>query len=438
MSAIWSASSSVTKRTSSRTQVPCRTWSDSRPGVAMSRSTPRWSCVGLPAEGHPADDRAAPQAERLRERRQRVRDLHGELAGGHEDQAARVAGPGLALVQPGEQRQPEGERLARAGLRAAEHVTAAERVGQRGGLDGERLGDALRLEGTEQRRGQPQLGEGHRRPAAAGLGDRAVPVCRGLGRGLAGPAHPGDGAVGGAIDRAGPRRALAEVTTRAIGAGVAVAGSPVGRAVRAVAIGAGRPAVAEGAAVRAVGLAGAVAEVAAAAVGVAVPTGGGPIVAAVVEPVAVGALLAGGPVGPVLPGAAGLAAAGGRLVAVAAAGVGAVAAVTTPAVVTVAALAVVAVAVAVVAVAVAGTVGIAVAAVPGVGPVVGVAVVAVARVAPVGAVAVTVAVLLVARLGGARRSARGAVGHGILSDVARLGRPLRTAGADEPSAPAAP
>ena len=45
MSAIWSASSSAVISTSDRSQVPWRTWSDRRPGVATSRSTPRrsWS-----------------------------------------------------------------------------------------------------------------------------------------------------------------------------------------------------------------------------------------------------------------------------------------------------------------------------------------------------------------------------------------------------------
>ncbi len=53
MSAIWSASSSAMKLQSPRFAVPCRTWSERRPGVAMSRSTPRESASAWRAKAIP-------------------------------------------------------------------------------------------------------------------------------------------------------------------------------------------------------------------------------------------------------------------------------------------------------------------------------------------------------------------------------------------------
>ena len=61
--------------------------------------------------------------------RQRVVHLLGQLAGRHEDQATRGAAALLDLgADAGEQRQAEGQRLARAGGGLAEHVAAGERV----------------------------------------------------------------------------------------------------------------------------------------------------------------------------------------------------------------------------------------------------------------------------------------------------------------------
>ena len=100
-------------------------------------------------------------ADGLAERRQVVVHLLGQLAGGHEHQAARGArGRGDVLAEAGEQRQAEGQRLARAGGGLAEHVAAGEGVGQRGGLDGERVADVAPLEGGHQLLGQAQLAEG--------------------------------------------------------------------------------------------------------------------------------------------------------------------------------------------------------------------------------------------------------------------------------------
>ena len=64
-------------------------------------------------------------------------DLGGQFAGRRQDQCA--AGPGIGLLavvdQPGQHRQPEGRRLAGAGLRQSQHVAALDHGGDRLGLD---------------------------------------------------------------------------------------------------------------------------------------------------------------------------------------------------------------------------------------------------------------------------------------------------------------
>ena len=73
---------------------------------------------------------------RRAEQRQLLGDLQRELARRDEDERR-----GRLLVgrEPLDERQPEGERLARAGRRLAEDVAAGERVGDDEGLDAERL-----------------------------------------------------------------------------------------------------------------------------------------------------------------------------------------------------------------------------------------------------------------------------------------------------------
>ena len=67
-----------------------------------------------------------------------------------------AAGP---AGDPGQQRQAEGERLARAGLAAAEHVTAGEGVRHGGRLDRERRVDAAAVQGGDQLLRKAELGE---------------------------------------------------------------------------------------------------------------------------------------------------------------------------------------------------------------------------------------------------------------------------------------
>jgi len=122
--------------------------------------------------GHAAEDGHGPQPDGGAEGRDRVGDLGGQLTGGGEDQGARPSGERTARDvlprgdDPGEARDDgecEGEGLAGAGAAPAEHVPAREGVGERGGLDGERGGDAplgeavhecqWHSQGSERRRG---------------------------------------------------------------------------------------------------------------------------------------------------------------------------------------------------------------------------------------------------------------------------------------------
>ena len=90
--------------------------------------------------------------------------LRRQLTGGHEHKRSRAAvtdGP-LGVHQPGDDRQGEGERLARTGTALTEHVTAAQGVGQGGCLDRERREQALAGERLAQRVGYTELGEAAR------------------------------------------------------------------------------------------------------------------------------------------------------------------------------------------------------------------------------------------------------------------------------------
>jgi hypothetical protein len=106
----------------------------------------------LPPHRRAAVDGEHPHAHRLAERGERVLHLAGQLPGRHQHQAARSAGGATGRVgEPGQHRQPEGQRLAGAGLGPAEQVPAGECVRQRLGLDRERRADAASLQAGEQR-----------------------------------------------------------------------------------------------------------------------------------------------------------------------------------------------------------------------------------------------------------------------------------------------
>ena len=119
----------------------------------------------LPADRHTAVDRGDAHADAAAQRRERVGDLLGEFAGRDEDQAAGclLAPPVRGGREPGQHRKAEGQRLARPGLGAAEHVAAGQRIGKRPGLDGERLVDVTRRERPDQPGVQAEFGERGRR-----------------------------------------------------------------------------------------------------------------------------------------------------------------------------------------------------------------------------------------------------------------------------------
>jgi hypothetical protein len=108
---------------------PCSMRSCSRPGRRDDDVGAAAQLVDLATHAGAAVDGGELEVERLAERRERVGDLLGQLAGRHQHQAAGGLGGALAAGEPGEHRQAEGQRLARAGGAAAQHVTAGEASG---------------------------------------------------------------------------------------------------------------------------------------------------------------------------------------------------------------------------------------------------------------------------------------------------------------------
>ena len=109
---------------------------------------------------HAAGDQYQRQPGDPRQGREDVGDLHGQLAGRHQDQTARLH-PRRA-GRPGESAdhgQAEGQGLARAGTATAQHVPARQRVRDGRGLDRERFADAIRAERGDQVRRDAQVGK---------------------------------------------------------------------------------------------------------------------------------------------------------------------------------------------------------------------------------------------------------------------------------------
>ena len=132
MSAMRSASSSTTQVSASSESALRSSRSIRRPGRGHHDLDAVLQAPRLPLERLAAVDEAEAHAPVLAERRQHVVDLDRELAGGHEHERGGPARLGRRRAL--EQRKAEGQRLARAGLRLAAHVSAGQRVG-----DGERL-----------------------------------------------------------------------------------------------------------------------------------------------------------------------------------------------------------------------------------------------------------------------------------------------------------
>ncbi len=147
--------------------------------------------VDLVAHGRTAADDLELEAQDVAVRLQRVADLHGQLTGRGEDDAARALLRGVAAGQAAEQRQTEGEGLAGAGTAAAEDVASGQRVGDRRGLDGERGGDTVRGQLADDLLVEAEVTEGDLRG-------------RVLGGGVGGGVDVGVGVgVGGRLGRSG-------------------------------------------------------------------------------------------------------------------------------------------------------------------------------------------------------------------------------------------
>ena len=115
--------------------------------------------LGLRAIAHAASDEDRRQVHGRGQRRDDVGDLHGELAGGREDEGTRSTVRTLLGGQPGEHRNAEGQRLARTGGGAPQHVLAADGIGDGSDLDAERLVDAGGRQGCDDGVGHTEGGE---------------------------------------------------------------------------------------------------------------------------------------------------------------------------------------------------------------------------------------------------------------------------------------
>jgi hypothetical protein len=112
--------------------------------------------AGLILDRDAAVDGGDAQSARCHQGPELLGDLARQLAGRHEDERRRAAAPRDAL----DDRQREGERLARAGGRLGQDVMPVHDVADDERLDGERGGDALLGQGLDHGRGHAEVGEG--------------------------------------------------------------------------------------------------------------------------------------------------------------------------------------------------------------------------------------------------------------------------------------
>ena len=113
----------------------------------------------LLADRHASGDDPHLHAARVGKRRNRVADLHRELAGRDENQPAGPAWRAARPFEPGDQRQPERERLAGAGGGAAEQVAPGQHIRDGRCLDRERRLDSGAVKGADQAGREAQVGE---------------------------------------------------------------------------------------------------------------------------------------------------------------------------------------------------------------------------------------------------------------------------------------
>ena len=106
-----------------------------------------------------AEDRGDLQACSISERLDGCGDLRCQLTRGSQHEAAGQPAGALSVAESLHKRNRERERLAGAGLAAAEHVAACERVGKRVFLDGERVLAVHALERGHEVRSYAEIGE---------------------------------------------------------------------------------------------------------------------------------------------------------------------------------------------------------------------------------------------------------------------------------------
>ncbi len=139
--------------------------------------------VDLVAHGRAAADDLHLQAEHVAVGLEGVRDLHRELTGRGEDDAAGLLLLGVAARQGGEERQTEREGLAGAGATAAEDVLAGQGVRDGRRLDREGGGHAVLRELAHDALRQTEVREGDRGLGGVGLLGGVVGLELGLGLG---------------------------------------------------------------------------------------------------------------------------------------------------------------------------------------------------------------------------------------------------------------
>ena len=113
----------------------------------------------LRTEADAAVDRGDAELARAAEPLELTADLRRELARRDEDESTR-ADAARALPDACDERDAEGDGLARPGRRAAAQVAAGETVGDGHGLDVERVDETVRVEGADEVGRDAEVGEG--------------------------------------------------------------------------------------------------------------------------------------------------------------------------------------------------------------------------------------------------------------------------------------
>ena len=159
MSSISSASSRMTTRTASKRRLPRFRWSTARPGRRDDDVDAAPEAAQLLADRLAAVDRQDPRAELAAVLRERLGDLHRELARRDQDERRGAPVAGLADGDALERRQREGGRLAGPRRRLGQQVAAGQQRRDRLALDRRRLLVAERRDGAQQAGVELERGE---------------------------------------------------------------------------------------------------------------------------------------------------------------------------------------------------------------------------------------------------------------------------------------